>query len=444
VVDDRWWLRGLIAVGCLALGLRVLLIVLTPHFGLSGDPADYQRHAASIASGYGYPTTQYATPGTPSAYRPPAYPYLLGGVYAVFGIHPNIGRLLGALLGTATVLLTAWLGARLSDRRIGLIAGAVAAVCPSLIVLNGSLLTESLFLPIELGLAIVLLMIRQSGPSLHLGLLAGALCAVAGDTRTVGILFLLPALVAILWQPVERRVRLGAVAALLLACVLVLTPWTVRNAEVFHAFVPLDTEGGPTLAGQYNAEAGTDNGFEAVDRVFPSQTPQLARQMAPLYSRPGGVNEVELNSKLTSAALTYLKRHPIHLLIASALDTLRMFDLGKGHTFVTNLSYESMNVPSSLRRLTTLFIQLITIIALVGLIARLTRRRWMPQLGTLLVWSLPLLVILSTVPTGGTPRYRVIADPFLILLATLTIVGLCSRFGSGSGGADLPASSPGA
>jgi 4-amino-4-deoxy-L-arabinose transferase-like glycosyltransferase len=410
-----------------ALVLRVVLIATTPHFGLIYDPADYQLHAASLALGYGYPPTQIATPGTPSAFRPPAYPYLLGGAYAVFGIHPNIGRLVGALLGTVTVLLTAWLGAALWDRRLGLIAGSLAAACPSLIVLNGSLLSESLFLPLELGLALTLLALRRNGPPLRLALLAGAICAAAALTRTVGILFVVPAVAAIVTLPTPRKARISATGALLAACVLVLTPWTIRNAEALHAFVPLNTQGGLTLAGQYNDEAGRDNGFQAVWRDFPSQTPELARQLAPLYKRPGGINEVQLSSRLTDAALTYLSHHPSEFLIASALDFLRMFDLGKGHSFTTNLAYNEMNGPTALRRLTTIVIQLITLIAIVGLIARFTPKLPSPPLGPLFVWSLPLLAILGTVPSTGTPRYRVIADPFLILLATTAMAALSGQ-----------------
>ena len=144
----------MLAIALVALALRIGLVIWTRHYGLTLDPADYQRYAASIALGHGYPPSGLGTPGTASAFRPPAYPYLLGGIYALFGIHPTLGRLLSALLGVVTVLLVAQLGATLWDRRVGLLAGAIAAVCPSLITLTGSLLSESLFLPLELALAL--------------------------------------------------------------------------------------------------------------------------------------------------------------------------------------------------------------------------------------------------------------------------------------------------
>src|SRR5207248_844999 len=106
-VGERGWRIGLAIVGAVALLLRVAIVVVPAHFHLTGDPADYERHAAFIATGHGYPPSGFASPGTPSAFRPPAYPYLVGGLYAVAGIHPTLARLLGAALGVLTVLLIA-------------------------------------------------------------------------------------------------------------------------------------------------------------------------------------------------------------------------------------------------------------------------------------------------------------------------------------------------
>ena len=64
------------------------MILASLQFTLFGDPEDYQRHAVSIAAGHGFPSTVIASPGTPSAFRPPGYPFTLGGLYAVVGDHP--------------------------------------------------------------------------------------------------------------------------------------------------------------------------------------------------------------------------------------------------------------------------------------------------------------------------------------------------------------------
>lgn len=90
------WRHGRLWIALVASAARVAIILLTPHFIPFGDPVDYQHHAVSIAAGHGFPTTVIASPGTPSAFRAPAYPFLLGGAYWLVGVHPLAGRALGA------------------------------------------------------------------------------------------------------------------------------------------------------------------------------------------------------------------------------------------------------------------------------------------------------------------------------------------------------------
>ena len=424
--DDRRWREGLLVIAVVALLLRAGLVLLSSHYGqLFGDPADYETHAAFIATGHGYPPTTFATPGTPSAFRPPAYPYLLGATYAVFGIHPVVGGLLGAALGVLTVVLIACLGARLWSRRVGLAAGALAAVWPSLIALNSTLLSESLFLPLELGVGLGVLALRRKPTSAAWAIGTGALCGVAALTRTVGILWLVPAVLTAASGATAWPRRGRSAAAVLLACGTVLAPWAIRNANAFHAFVPLNTQGGFTLAGQYNAVSGRDDAFQAIPRV-PSQVPGLVRDLEPLYRRPGGANEAQLDSRLTRDALRYIGRHPSHVAIASALDALRMFDVGQGHQFTTSLAYREMNLSTRLRGLTTVTIQLLALFVLGGVAGRAAGRIGV-RFGSPLLWAVPLPALLATVPVVGTVRYRAPADPFLILLAAAIASALVGK-----------------
>jgi 4-amino-4-deoxy-L-arabinose transferase-like glycosyltransferase len=421
------WL-ALAALAGLALLLRLGLIADTRHFVFINDPLDYENRAASLALGHGYGPTGLASPGTPSAFRPPAYPFLLAAAYAVFGVHPELGRVVAALLGTVTVVLVAALGTALWDRRIGWAAGVVAAVFPSLIALNGTLLSESLFLPLELTIGLALISIARGNRGVVPAAGIGALCGVAALTRTVGILFLLPACVAFLRSDLSRRRRLARCGVVVVSCCLVLAPWAIRNAVVLHAFVPLNTQAGPTLAGEYNDVAGGGGSLEADWRAFPHQTPQLAAQMAHLYYRRGGVDEVQLDHALTRAAVHYAEQHPGYVLAALGLNTLRMFDLGPGHTFVTTYAYDELNLPEALRAPADLAVLLALALAGVGLLARVARLIPAAARGAWLVWSLPLLAFLATIPTDGTPRYRTILDPFLVLAATATVDQLARRW----------------
>src|SRR5215212_3635865 len=97
--------RQLVLILVVALGLRVGLVVATGEHVPWGDPVDYHRHAARLTESGTYPPSTQAAPGSPAAFRPPAWPYLLAGVYEVTGTSLTAGRLAAAALGTLAVLL---------------------------------------------------------------------------------------------------------------------------------------------------------------------------------------------------------------------------------------------------------------------------------------------------------------------------------------------------
>ena len=428
----RWWLAGILV---LALALRLALALADPVV-LSGDAVDYQRHAVSIATTGHYPPTTLASPGTPSAFRPPGFPYLLGGLYALIGVHPLAGRVVEALLGTLTVGLLALLGLAVWNRRVGLIAAGLAAVFLPLIGLDGSLLSEPLFLPLELGFVLTLAMCVRGPGQVGWALLTGAICGLAVLTRAVADVWILVAVAAAMLSTVGtgRRIRQGL--AVLASFLVVLSPWLIRDAVAFHQFVPVSTEGGLTFAGQYNPVSGTDDALEAVYRLPNVQVPQFERQIHRLLARPGGINEAQLDGVLRSDGLRYLRAHPVHLAVAVWLDTLRMFDLGRAHTFTTGIAYHEMNLPGWMRRPTTIIAQLSGVIGLLVLIAwalsrSLGRRvrglaavRGSIRLGPWWLWAVPLLTLVLTVPSVGNELKRAPLDPFLVLLVALAVEAL--------------------
>ena len=96
----------------------------SPH----NDAFEYDYNARSIAAGHGFAPSGYLVLGGPTAIRGPAYPYLLGGLYALTDDSRTAGRLLNAVLGALTVLLTFAIAGRLWGRRVGLVAAFFLAV----------------------------------------------------------------------------------------------------------------------------------------------------------------------------------------------------------------------------------------------------------------------------------------------------------------------------
>jgi 4-amino-4-deoxy-L-arabinose transferase-like glycosyltransferase len=408
--------RPLVVVLALALLARLAVVVITRDQGPQFDAGDYDRHAESIASGHGFPATVLAEPGGASALHPPTYPYLLGAIYRVFGPHVTAGRAAGALLGTVTVLLLYLVAREVWSERVALVAAALASVFPPLVMLNASLLSESLFLPLELGLVLAVLAYRRRGQRLRWAAAIGIFCGLAALTREVALLLVVPGAIGA-WtvRPLFSWRALRAPAVVVLATVLTIVPWTLRNERRFHRFVPVATEGGLALAGTYNPVTRADGTHRA--RWRPAER---IPGFGALFHRPG-IDEARLSDELAARAQTYAWQHPGYIPEVMWWSARRVFNLGGR---APDESYREMGIPRRLRTTVTASAYVAFALALVGLIAIV--RRALPR-GPVFLWLVPLLMLAGVLPILGTPRYRAPIDPFIVLLAALGLVALAAR-----------------
>ena len=166
-------------------------------------------------------------PGQPSAWTQPAYSFFLIPIYWIFGRNwPAVG-LLQIAVAAATALIVYETGRRFLSQRAGLIAAVVATLNPYLVWHDVHVNRE--IVDQLLAAAIVYLTLlaaertvgRVRAVAIGLGVVLGL--AILADTR----LLLLPVVVAafVLWQ---RRLVLAPVLCVV-ACVLALLPWAVRN-----------------------------------------------------------------------------------------------------------------------------------------------------------------------------------------------------------------------
>ena len=241
-----------------------------------GDAKDYHQLATRLIEGRGYVNAA----GMPTAWRPPAYPVFLAGVYKIGGVSVSRATMVQVILGGLTVLMLTVLAATILGWPRALIAGAIAAVYPAFVWLPRLLLSENLSLFLMLvSLGTIILYLRTS----RMGwiIVFGILCAL--NTLVRGGNLFLPIVVAcgllIIWlrnrgaateghpykisalQESPSRFRRGGppwpphVAAPLLvmtvAFVVTLLPWTIRNYRVFHHVIPVATQDGLTLYGSY-------------------------------------------------------------------------------------------------------------------------------------------------------------------------------------------------
>jgi 4-amino-4-deoxy-L-arabinose transferase-like glycosyltransferase len=181
------------------------------------------------------------------SFRAPGYPVFL--VAATLG-DPNrvvLAKLANAVLGAVGAVLLAALSARLFRRRpVAIATGAVAAVDPALVLTSADVQSEPLFLLLLLAAAF-LLSVCLDRPSSNAGVLAGGALALAALTRPTALAFapLLAAPLADRRWPF--RVRAHLAGSTVLGFVLLLAPWTIRNAVVYRELVPVSDLGAVNL-----------------------------------------------------------------------------------------------------------------------------------------------------------------------------------------------------
>jgi 4-amino-4-deoxy-L-arabinose transferase-like glycosyltransferase len=387
---DRTGTRLAAGIVFAALLVRVAFVLATPHYTLVHDALDYQRHAASIADGHGFALSY----GRPTAFRPPAYPIFLAAVYAVTGPDVEWGRIANAFVGAGIVTLIGVIAFQLWGRRVALVALALGAVYIPLILVGQSIMSEPLFVLCLLGAIACALRGWAAAAGVLLGL------AILG--RANAVILVLP-LAAAVWRGWRPALVLCVVAALTVA------PWTIRNYETFHAFVPVSTQLGSALAGTYNSEAKADTENPASWRTL-----KRVDDYRPIFNRVRETPEPELEKQLRKASIEFIKAHPGYVATVAYWTTRRMLDLAGMDWSIHTAATVSANRGWAIAGVICFWV--FALLALAGAFTRQARAApwWL--------WAVPLLMYLSVVfLVVETPRYRTAIDPFIVLLAALAV-----------------------
>lgn len=406
-----------------ALGVRLAVVFATPEYRPVFDGLDYDTIARSLARGSGY----MLGPNNTTAFRPPGYAFFLAGIYALTGMPGTkdaveVVRVVQAILGTVTVGLLGAVAAMLWNRRIALVTLGLGAVYVPFLEIGEAYVSEALFLPLMLGALLCALGERRGQHRWRWSMASGLLMGLAILTRPNGIVLLLPLFVA-LWHGGRRRSwrALKAPVIMLLAAVVAVAPWTVRNEVSLHSFIPVSTDLGETLAGTYNEVARHDTHDSAGWRI-PRNIPPYESIFHPVgrsggaaspgLLRPGPVDEHRRDFALTSAVLGYVEAHPRYLGSVAWWNTRRLLDLaGMGHSRFTAAT---IGVDPHTATEGVICFWLVALLAVVGASRPQARRtpRWF--------WACPALLYASIVlVTVETPRFRAALDPFIVLLAAM-------------------------
>jgi len=402
----------------LALGLRIGYVEGTS-FKSIDDAGTYNRLAGQIArrgdyrNSTGFDTGAGGTHG-PTAYFPPAYPYVLALADIVDG-HQAGGptalkgeRLEGAVLGTIAVALLGLVALEAFGAPTGLAALTLAAIYPVFIELSGTLVAENLLVVFELAALYATLRARRSHPiGVWLWIAAaGLLTGLATLSHENAFVFAIPlAIGAAAAAGRTARRRAAGALALLAAMALMILPWTIRNAVELHHFIPVATETGITLRGTYNPASANFHKLPYKWRFYWSIPQDRAIEHRAFHER-----EVELSNQLESRATHYIEHHPTAPLTVFWSNLRRMFELRGSYAW--QQSAHAIGLHESDARIGIIAFWTLCALSIAGAFTKTARRApaWL--------WAMPILYALTIVFINvETPRFREPIDPFLVLLA---------------------------
>lgn len=232
----------------IALVLRVAVMLYV--YPMQLDPArdhwafgfETGRIARAIATGRGFSDPLFAPTG-PTAWMTPVYPYIVAGVFKVFGVFSKTSALVilcfNALTSALTCLPIFFFARRTFNERTGLWAGWFWTFFPYAIYWPVQRIWDTWL--VTLLLAILFCMALRMAESMRVRdwVAFGLLSGVAALTDPV-VLSVLPILALwALWR-LHRECKRWLLPAIgcLLATILVISPWFIRNERVFHEFIP--------------------------------------------------------------------------------------------------------------------------------------------------------------------------------------------------------------
>lgn len=195
------------------------------------DGVCYERLALNILDGNGYSLNQ-ASPYTPNSTMVPGYPSFIAGIYAVFGRAAYAVVIIQVILSLGLIAGIMWWGARKFSERTGFLAGIFLLFNLCFAFYSVQIMSDILFLCLLLPALWFVLIFFQGRIPVRSGLGAGIFFGLAALTRPIALYFpLLIPFLFIIKRP--TRGRLAGYGVLLLAHMVVITPWFVRNRVVF-------------------------------------------------------------------------------------------------------------------------------------------------------------------------------------------------------------------
>ena len=418
---------ALAAIALAALAIRIgFIVVVAPTVPRLGDANAYHLLARYLAEGKGYirPFDHLLLRlNRPTAEYPPLFPMLLGVMTKLGADTVEQQRIFLAFVGAGTVTLVGLLGRRVASGAVGLVAAALAAIYPMLFLSEATLMSESLYVAL-VTLLLLCAYRAYDDPKPMRFVVLGALAGAATLVRAEGVLLgaIVATAVVVVLHNLTPRQRFAKIGVTIGVSLLVVAPWAIRNTLQFHAFVPVSNNAA-TLVDGANCDVtygGTQLGLWretfSGNRLPISQSQAQACFQGFDISAPH-FDEAKASSTDLRAGASYAVHHLGSLPKVAAVRVLRTWGV---YSPSQQVSFESLEGrPRVWQMRGTEMYWVLALLAIAG--AMLLRRRGRP-IGPLVATAVTVTIVGAL--TYGQQRFRIAAEPAILVLAAVTLVTL--------------------
>ena len=277
------------------------------HFGFGFEMG---RVGRSIALGQGF-SNPYGGNTGPSAWEPPLYPYLIGGVFKIFGIYTPASAWvllsINSLLAACTTIPVFLIAQRCFGARVAVWSARAWALNPYVWYWSIHWIWDTTLTPLMLALIFWVSLEMQHWPGWHAWALFGALWGI-GALANPAMLSFLPFCGLWIWG-MRHRNGWPSLAGVVLSSVvffLVLSPWLVRNYEVFGRFV--------FIRDDFGLQFRLGNNKFSDGMLFASLQPNLNGSEFEKFQRMG---ELAYEADCRGLAFNWIREHPRRFAIIS-------------------------------------------------------------------------------------------------------------------------------
>jgi len=268
------------------------------------------RIARSIAQGHGF-SSPYGDSTGPTAWEPPLYPYVMAAVFKIFGVYTCASAwvllTINSLLSALTCIPIYLIASKTFGERVALWSARTWAFLPYIWYWSVHWIWDTTFTPLILSLIFLVALELEESREWRNWIIFGVLWGL-GALANPTMLAFLPFCGLWIWLQRHRRgvPSLPGVAVSSAIFFLVLTPWLVRNYEVFGRFVFVRDDFGLQF------RLGNGDSADGMSRVY--LQPNLDKLEFEKFKHLG---ELAYAAECKRLALDWIRAHPERFAVIS-------------------------------------------------------------------------------------------------------------------------------